>query len=364
MKFATKFIPNPDRPVSQDGGKQDRFGEGSTYMCILSSLHDKGIEFKEDYFTLRGKKRWAARFIIDESEFLVIGAGIYFSRNGSAPRRIDGRAVSILRQKDLTKSILRTAGVSVPEGASFYKSERGLALRYYKSVRRVFRDGVCIKPNSGGLGIGITVGVADENEFRSSFLKSAAERERVLVEELVTGPVYRIITVGRKAIAARIGRPKNVIGDGNSTIHQLIEKKNERKRSNALHRNFPLSLGEEELGEMRRQGLSIDSVVEKGHTVFLGKRSNRHAGAEVIDCTDALHPSYLETAARAASAIPDLVLCGVDIIIPSPDVPASPKNHAILEMNTGPGFADHHFPWEGKPRNVAGELIDYLRLIK
>lgn len=360
MTYGTKLIPNPKRPISKDGGGQDRFGEGSTYMCILSSLSDKGIDFREGHFPLREKDRWAAKFKINNSEFLVIGAGVYVSRRKSALRRIDGRAVPILRQKDLTKSLLRTAGVSVPEGASFYKSELPLASRYYQSARQVFHSGVCIKPNSGGLGMGITVGVTDQAEFRAAFLRAAKERERVLIEELVRGPVYRVITVGKRAVAARIGRPKNVSGDGSSTIRQLIREKNESKKKNPLHRYFPLIAGEEEMRELRQQGLTLDSVIEKGQTIFLGKRSNRHAGAEVVDCTDSLHPSYLEAAAQAAAVIPDLVLCGVDIVIPNPDVPATPKNYAILEMNTGPGFADHHFPWEGKPRDVAGELIDHL----
>src|SRR5207247_4978076 len=69
--------------------------------------------------------------------------------------------------------------------------------------------------------------------------------------------------------------------------------------------------------------------------------------------------SDLEMAVRAIKAI-GLDVGGVDFL--SPDITSSYREvgGAICEVNAAPGFRMHVAPSEGKPRDVAGPVMDML----
>jgi cyanophycin synthetase len=98
--------------------------------------------------------------------------------------------------------------------------------------------------------------------------------------------------------------------------------------------------------------------------VFLTSASNMHQGGDIVDATDAIHRSYVELVERAMNLMPGVVFCGPDVLIQDAGVPATADNYHFLEVNSGPGFAAHHNPWCGQPRDVAGNLIDYLTNLK
>ena len=112
---------------------------------------------------------------------------------------------------------------------------------------------------------------------------------------------------------------------------------------------------------LRQAGLEADHVPEAGKLVFLSSLSNLHQGADIIDATDAVHQSYIELVEHAINQLPGLVLCGPDLVIKDASLPATSDNYHILELNVmGPGFSNHHYPWRGEPRDVAGAIVGYL----
>ena len=52
-------------------------------------------------------------------------------------------------------------------------------------------------------------------------------------------------------------------------------------------------------------------------------------------------------------------LLGIDIITDNISKPLT-KNSGLIEVNSCPGVRMHHFPHEGKPRNVAREILKAL----
>ena len=100
-------------------------------------------------------------------------------------------------------------------------------------------------------------------------------------------------------------------------------------------------------------------VPQNGAMVALGERSNFNLGADVVDATDDVHPSYVALAEKAVSAFPGLVLCGVDVMLEAPKSPAG-ENYHVLELNCCPGLWAHYNPGWGKARPVAEAIIDYL----
>ena len=62
------------------------------------------------------------------------------------------------------------------------------------------------------------------------------------------------------------------------------------------------------------QNLSIDSIPQEGERVYLRENSNISTGGDSIDCTDLIHPSYIEIAEKSAKAL-GVSITGADIII-------------------------------------------------
>lgn len=341
---------------------EDRYGEGSTQGCIATALEIRKIPYQlGGVDTATGSLRPAIHFQIGKSWYITTGARVLrASSNGDVLGRLDGEAVMLVKQKDIAKSVLRYGGFSVPEGECFNPEEKDLARLYFRVMGPIFKNGFCMKPSNGGLGKDVYVGIRTQSEFDAAFDQISKNGNRVLLEEVVSGPVYRVLYVGGKVSAIRVGRPKSVVGDGVSSISQLVKEKNKARAQNTLHQHYPLRLGKAEIAYLEAQHLTPHSVPKDSERVFLSAVSNRHAGADVIDVTDEVHISYREVIAKAVSTIPGIAICGADVIIPDCSAPASSSNYAIIEMNTGPGFADHHYPWEGKPRDVAGDVIEML----
>ncbi len=89
------------------------------------------------------------------------------------------------------------------------------------------------------------------------------------------------------------------------------------------------------------------------------RTGNLSTGGTAIDLTDQVHPDNAEMAVRAAKAI-GLDVVGIDFI--TPDITESYRDvgGGICEVNAAPGFRMHVAPTEGKPRDVAGPVMDML----
>jgi D-alanine-D-alanine ligase-like ATP-grasp enzyme len=339
----------------------DRYGPGSTQACYMRALEAHGVPYEEGRVVIREVSRPAIQFTAGDRHYLITAARIYLGDgNWGVISRPDREAAALVRHKDLTNSVLRANGFAVPEGASFGRNQLRDVRLYFRALLDRFTEGFCIKPTNGGLGRHVYVGIKDEEDLARSFGAVTRDYDRVLVEETFLGDVHRFIWVGGRVSAIRMGRPMNVVGDGRSTIEELVRRKNEQRSSNPAVRHNPLTIGETERRFLASNHYGPELVPPEGRLVFLSDRSNRHAGADIIDTTDVLHVSYRQTVEAAVSALPDFLVCGVDVIVPDPESPASTSNHRIIELNSGPGIAGHHFPTEGTSRDVAGDTVDVL----
>jgi cyanophycin synthetase len=110
---------------------------------------------------------------------------------------------------------------------------------------------------------------------------------------------------------------------------------------------------------LARKGYTRDTVPAAGEQVFLRSTGNLSTGGTATDMTDVVHPDNAEMAVRAVKAI-GLDVGGVDFL--STDITQSYKEigGAICEINAAPGFRMHMAPSEGRPRDVAGPVMDML----
>jgi D-alanine-D-alanine ligase-like ATP-grasp enzyme len=344
------------------------FAKGSSGDFLVQALASRGISYRYLSRSEITNPKLARRKIV---EFAINGKFYYFddgtlrvsdSRGVHVPGpNINGSSARFVWRKDLVKTFLHQRGFNVPEGAAFPRDRLCDAEYHFANLCASVSTGVCVKPAASNRGRRVFIHVRDLQTFRVAFAAVGEHHTRVLIEEMLPGPVYRFMCFLGRVLAIRTGRPANVEGDGSHTIAELVALKNIRRRLNSTHAPYPLRLGRRELLFLRQAGLTPSHVPAAGTLVFFNDLSNLHQGADIIDATDTVHPSYSQLIERAITQVPNLVHCGPDVVIRFPSAPATRDNYHILELNgNGPNLSAHHNPWGGQPRDVAGSIIDLL----
>jgi len=267
--------------------------------------------------------------------------------------------VDVACDKVLAKQLLATAGVPVPAG-TIVRTAADAAAAFAR-----FGPSVVVKPRNGNHGGGVTVGVGSAAEAAEAYRRASVTGPEVIVERYVPGIDYRVLVVdGRVAAAAQL-RPAAVTGDGIRDIQALVGIANTDPRRGDGHARplTRITLDSQALGHLASQGLHPGSVPGPGTVVTLRRNANLSTGGTSTDVTDLIHPEVATMCCRAAAAA-GLDVCGVDVrladiavpVLSRPDVPAG----AVIELNASPGLRMHLAPSAGRPRDVAGAIIDRL----
>jgi D-alanine-D-alanine ligase-like ATP-grasp enzyme len=227
-------------------------------------------------------------------------------------------------------------------------------------ARRIFKTlapPAIAKPFSGSASRHTTLHIMDDADLVRAFRIAKAVAPRVVIEEELTGAVYRATVVdGTFAAALRRDQPY-VTGDGARTVRELVAEANMHPARGGPYFH-PIKLDAAAEAELRWQGLSTESVPAQGRRVTLHQKINWSVGGTTADVTDEVHPDNIalfEEVARVLKA----PIAGIDFIIG--DIGRSWKEQercGILETNSMPFFDNHHLPFEGKPRNVAALIWD------
>ncbi|WP_017663676.1 cyanophycin synthetase [Baaleninema simplex] len=266
--------------------------------------------------------------------------------------------VELACDKEGTKTILADAGIPVPRGTVIhYLDELGDA------IEDVGGYPVVIKPLDGNHGRGITINVRSWTEAEDAYDAASAESKTrsVIVERYYEGRDHRVLVVDGKVVAVAERVPAHVVGDGKSTIAELVEETNRDPRRGDGHDNVltRLKLDRISLQWLDKQGYDADSIPEKGETCYLRATANLSTGGIAIDRTDEIHPENRWLAQRV-SKIVGLDIIGLDIVTRDISKPLRDTDGVIVEVNAAPGFRMHVSPSEGKPRNVAAPVLEML----
>jgi cyanophycin synthetase len=267
-------------------------------------------------------------------------------------------AVELACDKEGTKTILAEAGVPVP---------RGTVINYLDELDDAIEDvggfPIVIKPLDGNHGRGITIDINSHEEAKEAYdLASAAAKSRsVIVERYYRGNDHRILVIDGKLVAVAERVPAHVVGDGNSTVEELIEKTNLDPNRGDGHDNVltKITIDRTSLGVLKKQGYDMDSIVPTGEVVYLRATANLSTGGIAIDRTDDIHPENIWIAERVAKII-GLDIAGIDVVTSDISQPLREVDGVIVEVNAAPGFRMHVAPSRGLPRNVAAPVMEML----
>lgn len=263
--------------------------------------------------------------------------------------------VELAGDKEDTKFILSQAEIPVPKG-EIIRSESGL-----KDAVDYLKYPLVIKPIDGNHGRGVTTDIRTWDQAVVAFESAKKISSSVVVEQFITGEDFRILVINYKLVAAAKRLPARVIGDGISTVQQLIDKTNADPRRGYGHEKVLTYITIDDITHklLTIKGYSLDSVIAKDEILVLKDTANLSTGGTSVDVTDIMHPSVVFMAERISRLI-GLDICGIDYMCEDITKPQSEIGGAVIEVNAGPGFRMHLAPAEGLPRNVAAPVIDML----
>ena len=283
--------------------------------------------------------------------------------HGAAQRRIwtaetdrtSAIAESIASDKDLTKSLLQSCGVPVPEGA-LVKS----AAEAWEEAQDIGLP-VVVKPYDGNHGRGVSLNLMTQADVEAAYHLASrkGDSESVLVERYITGDEHRLLVVGTQLVAAAKGESLWVTGDGVANVIALVDSQINTDPRRGTGEDSPLNAlapenGAEIILELERQGLNAYSVPLAGQKVLIQPNGN-----VAFDVTDKVHPSVAHAATLAARVV-GLDIAGVDLVCEDISRPLDEQRGAIIEVNASPGLLAHLKPAEGEPRPVGAAIVMHL----
>jgi len=265
-------------------------------------------------------------------------------------------AVEIASDKEQTNKILLDLGLPVPR--------QELVRSVREAIRAAHRIGVpvVIKPYNANHGRGVCLDVVTDEQIAAAYETASQVTSRTcIVESMIKGYDHRMLVVNGELIAVAKRVPGHVVGDGKSTIAELVDVVNSDPRRGIGHEKVLTRLEFDFQAErlMTEGGVTRDTVLDAGQIFYLRSTGNLSTGGTAVDVTDICHHDNREMAKRAALAV-GLDVAGIDFLCPDISRSYRDVGGAICELNAAPGFRMHVAPTEGRPRDVAGPVMDML----
>lgn len=259
--------------------------------------------------------------------------------------------------RQVAKQYLRASEVPVLPGREFHVSQFNSAERFWSQIAP---SAVAVKPASAGASPGTTLGITTSQEFHVAWDKAAATmahlrptEHRIDVEAHQEGLLLRIYVVGEHAVAAVVRIPLYVIGDGKSTVGDLLDAVLDardfcrylRARRPVIDNDFlsPVCLD-------RNNVLPADTL-----RVLTQEADVETGGGLSVDVLGKLDPGLVQLAVDAVWAFPNLGAAAVDILTTSLN---TSEGTYVLGVDTGADIAEFLYPAYGEPRRVGLAIYD------
>jgi D-alanine-D-alanine ligase-like ATP-grasp enzyme len=267
--------------------------------------------------------------------------------------------LKIFNDKYYSKAFLIDKGISVPPGLVFGPDQAEFALGFAETIGYP----VVIKPVNGSQGNLVFANLTDKYEFSKAFqlISSQLKSRSILVEKYFDGDDYRFLVIADQDVAIVKRSPPKIIGDGISSIKEIIDRENDRRMNPRTTCLCKIIIDDEEgVRTLKKQGLNASTIPLPGQVVQLRNNANVSFGASCENVLDTVHPSYIELARTIHSLFPGNAFTCIDILSKDVTVPVNADNYAFCEFNSDPGFSLHELPSIGEPHLVVRSIVDLL----
>jgi len=291
------------------------------------------------------------RRLQNDCSLIQFGQGINQRRIWSAESDCTGAiAEHIAQDKELTRAFLQRAGIPVAIGHVVKTAEDAWITAQDIGLP------IVIKPRDGNHGRGVTVNLWTKEQIEISFERASQEGCGVIVEKHIDGDEHRALIIGGQFIAANHGIPAIVIGNGEHTIADLVERQLNASPLRGNSELCPWSPINTEnwspmiLQELLVQGYIPESVPKRDQAILISRFAHSS-----VDVSNRVHPSNKELLGNAAKIV-GLDICGIDLVCRDLSIPLEEQGGAIVEVNASPSLLLHMKPTIDKNCPV-GEAI-------
>lgn len=318
--------------------EEDKLGPST--QSIVNEASKRGIPFMR----------------LNGDSLVQLGYGVNQKRiMATITSQTSGIGVDIAGNKEDTKYLLNKAGVPVPKGSITITEE--------ELINELDSIGYpcVIKPIDGNHGKGATTNIKNIEGALIAFKLAKKHSERIIVEKFIQGHDFRLLVINHRLVAAAKRTPAHIVGNGKSTIRELIKKVNADPRRGFGHENMLTEITVDKMTQhiLSTKKLTLKSVLPNKKKLFLKTTANLSTGGTATDVTDTVHPYNIFMAERISRII-GLDICGIDIMASDLEHSIIETGGSVLEVNAAPGFRMHLDPTIGLARNVAEPVIDML----
>ncbi|WP_433295053.1 cyanophycin synthetase [Actinoplanes sp. CA-030573] len=269
--------------------------------------------------------------------------------------RTSGVGIDIAGDKEICRRLLGEAGIPVPAG--------GVARTAPEAARLFAHLGgpLVVKPRQGRQGDRVTLGVTTGTAMAYAF---TAAGEDVVIERQLAGRDYRVLVVAGEVVAAAERIAAHVVGDGRSTVAELVDRENTDPRRGAGHSRVltRITVDDASMRVLERQGAGLGTVPPPGREVWLRETTNLSTGGTSHDVTDRVHPDVARLCLRVAALV-GLDIAGIDLRLPDIADPLTPVvsgrevTGGVIEVNAVPGLRMHLAPVRGRAHDVGDAIV-------
>lgn len=279
----------------------------------------------------------------------VLGKRILLERKISITRQsfVSGQ---LTRCKDITNELLRANNLPTPETRCFYKKSH--ISKEAEQKLSELKYPIILKDAQGSNSRGIFPLIGNIKDAMILLEEELPHYRSMVAQEMVFGREYRILILDEKIIGALEMIPPYAVGDGVSTIRNIIE---EKQTSTEKRTDFDDKLDQ----ILHEQNFTMESVMSKNEIAYIKKSSCLAEGGETRDVTFEVHPE-IEKICVAASKVVGKYLVGIDIMCE--DIKLDPKKQTfnIIEINGKPDLYIHYNPTHGQTRNVVDDIVKFM----
>jgi D-alanine-D-alanine ligase-like ATP-grasp enzyme len=252
-----------------------------------------------------------------------------------------GVSLALALDKAAIHRMLEEAAVPMPAYARFDGRDARAGLAFLNALEGASCVVKPVASTSGGEGV--TCGVRSVDDFERARLWAQRSDSHLLVEQQAFGQEYRFLFLDGELLDVLRREPPTVVGDGRSTIAELIAAENgSRANSGGWAGTSIVRTDLDCLLQLGREGLNLRSVPGEGQAIPVKVAANQNSasGNFTVDPAE-ISPALIADAARAARAS-TLRFAGVEVITRNPGASLADAGGMVVEVNGTPGLHHHY----------------------
>lgn len=266
--------------------------------------------------------------------------------------------LKIADDKELTYSILERNWLPIAKTQYIFEKELE---SFDWLVMNEFKFPVIIKPVDEDHGNGVCMNIVSIEELQKKLKSSFELYPKMIIQEQITWDECRVLVVLWEVILALKRIPPFVIGDGKSTVWELIEKENTTNPLRQQNYSAPLGLikaDSELIDYIDKQWYKLESIVPDQTKLQLRGNSNLGTWWTIEEVTDILNEETKRICIEATQKS-WLWICWVDILTSDFSKTLSETRWVILELNATPWIGwDRELTSVNSGREILKRIFD------